>query len=182
MTLWFTKQPKTNIDSVKEMKNSQVKAIMLYLGLKKQSIQKLNSSWVYFMQIQWSHLETHQKCDTMIAKGGVYIHLSNMWLSSLRKILIAWYNVPISTTGMVKVDQIKEDKINWHCMKRQESTNFLVLIHISRFRLLQGNNNNNRARFDLLCSILENNWKTDMKKAFNSLFNLIQHMELIKLL
>ena len=57
----------------------------------------------------------------MIAKEGVYMHLSNMWLSTLRKILIAWYNVPIGTTDMVKVDQIKEDKINWHCMKRQGS-------------------------------------------------------------
>ena len=38
----------------------------------------------------------------MIAKGGVYMHLSNMWLSTLRKILITWYNVPINTyTGMV---------------------------------------------------------------------------------
>ena len=38
----------------------------------------------------------------MIAKGGVYIHPYNMWLSTLRKILITWYNVPINTyTGMV---------------------------------------------------------------------------------
>ena len=58
----------------------------------------------------------------MIAKDGVYMHLSNMWLSTLRKILIAWYNVSIGTTGMVKVDQIKKDEINWHCMKPQEST------------------------------------------------------------
>ena len=50
------------------------------------------------------------------------MHLSNMWPSSLREILIVWYNVPIGTTGMVQVDQIKEDKINWHCKKRQEST------------------------------------------------------------
>ena len=50
------------------------------------------------------------------------MHLSNMWPSSLREILIAWYNVPIGTTDMVQVDQKKEDKINWHCMKRREST------------------------------------------------------------
>ena len=45
MTLRFTKQLKTNIESVKKMKNSQDKAIILYLGLKKQSTQILNSSW-----------------------------------------------------------------------------------------------------------------------------------------
>ena len=68
----------------------------------------------------------------MIAKEGVYMHLSNMWLSTLRKILIAWYNVPIGTTDMVKVDQIKEDKINWHYMKRQESTIGCLFVCVCR--------------------------------------------------
>ena len=35
---------------------------------------------------------------------------------------------PSAPPGMVKVDQIKEDKINWHCMKRQESMIRCVLV------------------------------------------------------